>query len=131
MTEVESVPRAKQDIVENENHIASNGKDTEEHVEVKKRVGEREQNENLGDKTSVREEKRIDWPEAPPPTKNPWTRHMKKDDEKGMQSKVLSHGLVPVTVIFEPFVYFFFSEEPEKPAVVKAKRKGKVRYLGA
>lgn len=98
MTEVESVPRAKQDIVENENHIASNGKDTEEHVEVKKRVGEREQNENLGDETSVREEKRIDWPEAPPPTKNPWTRHMKKDDAK---------------------------EEPEKPAVVKAKRKGK------
>lgn len=114
MTEVESVPRAKQDIVENENHIASNGKDSEEHVEVKKRVGEREQNENLGDKTSVREEKHKDWPEAPPPTKNPWTRHMKKNEEKGMQSKLLSHVLVPVTVIFEPFCVFFFFRRARK-----------------
>ena len=110
MTEVESIPRAKLDIVENENHIASNGKDTEEHVDEKKRVAEREQNENLGDKTSVREEKRNDWAEAPPPTKNPWTRHMKTNHEKGMRSELLSYVLLSVTVIFEPFCVFFFQK---------------------
>ncbi|KAJ7327761.1 La ribonucleoprotein domain member 1B [Desmophyllum pertusum] len=99
MTEVESVPKTKLDIVEDENHITNSCEHVEEHVEVENHTGEGEENENFSENTSQKEENRNDPVEPPPPPKNPWTRHLKSNGEK---------------------------EEAAKPTVVKAaKRKGK------
>ncbi|XP_020629907.1 la-related protein 1-like [Orbicella faveolata] len=99
MTEVESVSKTKLDIVEDENHVANSCEHVKEHVEVQNHTAEGEENGILSENTSQKEVNRSDPVEAPPPPKNPWTRHLKSNGEK---------------------------EEAAKPTVVKAaKRKGK------
>lgn len=88
MTEVESVPKAKLDIVEDENHITNNCEDAREHVEVENHTADREQDENLSENTTLKDEKRNDSAEAPPPPKNPWTKHLKGNGERSNQSKL-------------------------------------------
>ena len=72
MTEVESVPKAKLDIVEDENHITNNCEDAGEHVEVENHTADGEQDENFSENSTLKDEKRNDSAEAPPPPKNPW-----------------------------------------------------------
>ena len=115
MTDVETVSKAKLDIVENENHITSIGKNAEEQLEVKNRVAEREQNENLEDKTPLNEEKRNDWAEARPPPKNPWTRHFKANGEKGKRAKLLSYLISSETAVSKLFCVFFFQKKQKNP----------------
>ena len=91
MTEVESVPKAKLDVLESENHVTNNYENDKEQVEVKNNIAEREQNENLSEKTSLKDEKRNDWADVPPPPKNPWTRHLKNSGEKGKPFKLSLH----------------------------------------
>lgn len=88
MTEVESVPKTKLDIVEDENHITNSCEHVEEHVEVENHTGEGEENENFSENTSQKEENRNDPVEPPPPPKNPWTRHLKSNGEKGTQGNL-------------------------------------------
>lgn len=130
MTEVESVPKAKLDIHEEENHIKNSCENTKEQAEVENHTAEREQDENLGKNTSLKEENRND-AEAPPPPKNPWTRHLKSNDEKGDESKLSFIFTVTSNSCFWISLCVFLSEDAGKPTVVKAaKRKGKVSDSG-
>ncbi|PFX22670.1 la-related protein 1B-like isoform X1 [Stylophora pistillata] len=99
MTEVESVPKTKLDIVEGKNQVNNSCGHVEEHVKVENHTAAVEENDNSSENTTQKEGNRNDPMEAPPPPKNPWTRHLKSSGEK---------------------------EEAAKPTVVKAaKRKGK------
>lgn len=99
MTEVESVPKTKLDIVEGKNQVNNSCGHVEEHVKVENHTAAVEDNDISSENTSQKEGNRNDPMEVPPPPKNPWTRHLKSNGEK---------------------------EEAAKPTVVKAaKRKGK------
>ena len=131
MTEVESVPKTKLDIVEDENRIENSCENAREHVEVENHTAEREEHENSSENTSQKVENRNDSAEAPPPPKNPWTRHLKSNGEKGIKSKLLFTSTLALDSCFLTCLCIFVSEEPEKPTVVKAaKRKGKVSNWG-
>lgn len=88
MTEVESVPKTQLDIVEDENHITNSCEHVNEHVKAENHTSEEEENGHLSENTSQKEENRNDYVEAPPPPKNPWTRHLKSNGEKGRQGKL-------------------------------------------
>lgn len=88
MTEVESVPKTKLDIVEDENHVNNSCEHVKEHVEVENHTSEGEENGHFSENTSQKEENRNDPVEAPPPPKNPWTRHLKSNGEKGTRGKL-------------------------------------------
>ena len=127
MTEVESVPKTKLDIVEGKNQVNNSCGHVEEHVKVENHTAAVEDNDISSENTSQKEGNRNDPMEVPPPPKNPWTRHLKSNGEKGTKGKgsFTSAGflnnsfLVPVCISL--------SEEAAKPTVVKAaKRKGKV-----
>lgn len=83
MTEVESVPKTKLDIVEDENHVNNSCGHVEEHVKVENHTAAVEENDNSSENTSQKEGNRNEPMDAPPPPKNPWTRHLKSNGEKG------------------------------------------------
>lgn len=131
MTEVESVPRTKLDIVEDENHVANSCEHVKELVEVQNHTAEGEENGLLSENTSQKEVNRTDPVEAPPPPKNPWTRHLKSNGEKGTLMKLSFCSIVVLNNCFQTSVCIFLSEAAAKPTVVKAaKRKGKVGISG-
>lgn len=118
MTEVESVPKAKLDIHEEENHITNSCENAKEQVEVENHTAEREQDENLGKNTSLKEENRND-AEAPPPPKNPW-----KDTWRAMTRKVTSqncplYSLLLQTAVSESVCVFFFQRTLENQLLWK------------
>ena len=88
MTEVESVPKANLDIVEDKNHVTNSCENVKEHVEVENHAVEGEEDENVSENTSQKERNRNESAEAPPPPKNPWTRHLKSNGEKGTDPKL-------------------------------------------
>lgn len=83
MTEVESVPKAKLDIGEDETHITSSCRNAIDHVDVDNCTAEKDEDENVSENTSENEKNHHDSAAAPPPPKNPWTRHLKSKGEKG------------------------------------------------
>ena len=94
MTEVESVPKTKLDIVEDENHVANSCEHVKEHVEVQNHTFEGEENGLLSENTAQKEVNRTDPVEPPPPPKNPWTRHLKSNGEKGTHKKLSFSSIV-------------------------------------
>ena len=88
MTEVESVPKTKLDIVEDGNHVTNSCEHVKEHVEVGNHTSGGEENGHFSENTSQKEENRNDSVGAPPPPKNPWTRHLKSNGEKGTLGKL-------------------------------------------
>lgn len=127
MTEVESVPKTKLDIVEGKNQVNNSCGHVEEHVKVENHTAAVEENDNSTENTTQKEGNRNDPIEAPPPPKNPWTRHLKSNGEKGREEKGSFTSTDFLDNSFWVPVCKSLSEEAAKPTVVKAaKRKGKV-----
>lgn len=130
MTEVESVPKTKLDIVEDENHVANSCEHVKEHVEVQNHTAEGEENGDLSENTSQKEVNRSDPVEAPPPPKNPWTRHLKSNGEKGTHKKLFFFFDCCIKQLFlSHCVYISFRRSNKTNRCKSRKAKGQGRKL--